>query len=715
MANLKDTIVLGNLTVTGKITGDIQSSGGTSMGSVTSVGLSVPTGLTVTGSPITSSGTLAVSLASGYSIPLANDVTKGVTAHGWGNHADQGYLTSNSLSGYATQTWVQSQGYLTGLPSRLGGYNATVNNAGDESGWYWYNDTSNSSAKTAFGNSAQAAVFTSAYSNTWAGQIGISYYSNQIAFRKRQDSSTWGDWIELAKKTDIPSSLPASGGTANALAITGFGNNSLTYNQLSGDFYGNNGWCHYIICNHNDGASYYNYVIGLPFWSAPMYKRQTGSTSNISGWHSFITSENIGSYISGTSGYVPKFTGDNAIGNSSLTFDNHDSLKINSGGTSLRIGNLNGSNSKEWIHMYTDGSSSKGLITDTNISSTNGTSGTADYPWKGLYLNGNISTSAGGDIGGQPAANRFSNLYLTGGVNASGTSSMQTINCSTISGTVSLFDTYKSYSSYGTGQYSGRIKITASSQGWVLSGDGAYYGGDDLQSLRPQTSNYGRIGCDAYRFYETWVHNVKTYTILPISQTASSGNTSNTGNIGNSSYYFANMWSYKINFSTTGSISDRRLKENIHPTNLQALDIIKQLSISEFQYKAKLKKDKEIKKQREQARKKLAQLPKTAETKELRKELNAIISQRNTETEFEIGLIAQELEDVIPAQYRPAFITKEDTVRNSGEYSIKLNSVIYMAIKAIQEQQSIIETQQKKIDILEEKISRLELIVLGDK
>lgn len=38
-------------------------------GTVTSVGLSVPTGLSVSGSPITGAGTLAVSLASGYSIP----------------------------------------------------------------------------------------------------------------------------------------------------------------------------------------------------------------------------------------------------------------------------------------------------------------------------------------------------------------------------------------------------------------------------------------------------------------------------------------------------------------------------------------------------------------------------------------------------------------------------------------------------------------------
>lgn len=44
-------------------------SGDEPSGTVTSVGMTVPTGLSVSGSPITSSGTLAVSLASGYSIP----------------------------------------------------------------------------------------------------------------------------------------------------------------------------------------------------------------------------------------------------------------------------------------------------------------------------------------------------------------------------------------------------------------------------------------------------------------------------------------------------------------------------------------------------------------------------------------------------------------------------------------------------------------------
>jgi len=66
--------------------------GGGGGGTVTSVGLAAPTGLQVTGSPITTSGTIQLSLASGYEIPLTADVNEGKTAFGWGDHADAGYL-----------------------------------------------------------------------------------------------------------------------------------------------------------------------------------------------------------------------------------------------------------------------------------------------------------------------------------------------------------------------------------------------------------------------------------------------------------------------------------------------------------------------------------------------------------------------------------------------------------------------------------------------
>lgn len=67
-------------------------------GTVTSVDLSVPTGLAVSGNPITTSGTLAISYASGYSIPTTASQSNWDTAYGWGNHASAGYLTGSSTS-----------------------------------------------------------------------------------------------------------------------------------------------------------------------------------------------------------------------------------------------------------------------------------------------------------------------------------------------------------------------------------------------------------------------------------------------------------------------------------------------------------------------------------------------------------------------------------------------------------------------------------------
>ena len=86
-------------------------------GTVTSVGLSVPTGFTVNNSPITSAGTIQLGFTTGYSLPTTAKQSNWDTAYGWGNHADagyatqswvqqQGYLTSSALTGYATQSWV---------------------------------------------------------------------------------------------------------------------------------------------------------------------------------------------------------------------------------------------------------------------------------------------------------------------------------------------------------------------------------------------------------------------------------------------------------------------------------------------------------------------------------------------------------------------------------------------------------------------------------
>lgn len=72
----------------------------TNKGTVTSVAMSVPTGLSISGSPITASGTLALSYTSGYSIPTTAKQTNWDTAYGWGNHASAGYAKTTQLANY---------------------------------------------------------------------------------------------------------------------------------------------------------------------------------------------------------------------------------------------------------------------------------------------------------------------------------------------------------------------------------------------------------------------------------------------------------------------------------------------------------------------------------------------------------------------------------------------------------------------------------------
>jgi len=80
-------------------------------GTVTSVAMTVPTGLAISGSPITSSGTLALTLDTGYQIPTTTRMITWDTAYGWGNHASAGYLTGNqtiTLSGDVTGSGATS-------------------------------------------------------------------------------------------------------------------------------------------------------------------------------------------------------------------------------------------------------------------------------------------------------------------------------------------------------------------------------------------------------------------------------------------------------------------------------------------------------------------------------------------------------------------------------------------------------------------------------
>lgn len=140
---LRGAILVGNSSPSAGTSGQVLTSNGSSSepswttlstGTVTSVALSAPTGLTVSGSPITSSGTLALSYTAGYSIPTDTKQTNWDTAYGWGNHASAGYLTSaTAASTYAPLTGTGTSG-TWGIS--ITGNSATVTNGLYSTGTY---------------------------------------------------------------------------------------------------------------------------------------------------------------------------------------------------------------------------------------------------------------------------------------------------------------------------------------------------------------------------------------------------------------------------------------------------------------------------------------------------------------------------------------------------------------------------------------------------
>lgn len=127
-----------------------------STGGIASVGLTMPEGFSVAGSPLMSDGTLAVTFARGYSLPTDTKQAHWDAAYGWGNHASAGYMLASDFTAanivstlgrtavnrasddshgntIASQTWVGQQGFLTSVtfgdltshPTTLFGYGIT--------------------------------------------------------------------------------------------------------------------------------------------------------------------------------------------------------------------------------------------------------------------------------------------------------------------------------------------------------------------------------------------------------------------------------------------------------------------------------------------------------------------------------------------------------------------------------------------------------------
>lgn len=246
-----------------------------------------------------------------YELPLATSTVRGGLKVGYTSTQDNLALTLSTATGSAEQAYVT-------LPSRLYGGNTTATTNPTHSGYYFYKDVSD--AGKVFNDTAesrQAATWVSAYDGSWAGQIGVGYYKDVIAYRRKQGSTTWGSWIELADKqwvkdqgylTAIPSRLgpntngnnksPDSNHTSGWAYYSGTaGTNGLPANVSDAEYltlgYNDSTWAHQLLFKFNGGG-----VTGTAYDGKDLYTRIYNQTAGKwSDWYTILTSGNVTSIL----------------------------------------------------------------------------------------------------------------------------------------------------------------------------------------------------------------------------------------------------------------------------------------------------------------------------------------------------------------------------------------------------------------------------------
>jgi hypothetical protein len=151
-------------------------------GTVTSVDITVPTGLVVSGGPVTTSGNIDIDFDTGYSIPTDTSQGNWDTAYGWGDHASAGYLTSETFTGTVTSVaaTVPTGFVVSGSPITSSGTLAVS----FDTGYALPTTASQTNWDTAYGwgDHASAEYLLPSDVGTNANEIPLNQYLGQLAY-----------------------------------------------------------------------------------------------------------------------------------------------------------------------------------------------------------------------------------------------------------------------------------------------------------------------------------------------------------------------------------------------------------------------------------------------------------------------------------------------------------------------------------------------------